>query len=486
MKPSLRAIEEYCKAASPEDRPSPYRSEFMRDRDRILYSRPFRRLSKKTQVFLETAEDHIRTRLTHTLEVAQIATTSAKFLTLDRDLTEAIAVGHDLGHTPFGHSGEKTLNLFLCNCDKLGDLAQDLDDDTKGFKHNLQSVRILSELTGLYDGLDGLNLTNFTLWGIQSHTGTIFKKCAYASKNSGKELHCNYSPSVKGKKCDFVGKELSFYKKYSNLLLQEESVLPAWSFEAYLVKWADEIAQRHHDIEDGIIAEVIDRKELYQFLEVTLKPFFNRKEKRFFKNLDITKTEYLIQELARIIVGCLNRNLIENSFRNLKRFKEFFDIKRREDFLDVYPKLELDQEISDAEGTIRICDIVSFAPELKNADERIHGYLKDRILNSYAVQRMDGKARFILRQIAKAYLTNPQQLTDSCIQRLFKEVMGPISTNIGDMRNWLNDKYFSQEKEIKQSLLRIICDLIAGMTDQFAMIEHQRLYSSSENLDLRG
>ena len=106
MKPSLSAVEEYCKIATRELGPGRYRNQFMRDRDRILYSRPFRRLSKKTQIFLEASEDHIRTRLTHTLEVAQIAKTSAKTLSLDRDLTEAIALRHDLGHTQFGHSGE--------------------------------------------------------------------------------------------------------------------------------------------------------------------------------------------------------------------------------------------------------------------------------------------------------------------------------------------------------------------------------------------
>lgn len=480
----LKAIEEFCKGATDEGDLGPYRTEFMRDRDRILYSKPFRRLSKKTQIFLPASENHVRTRLTRTLEVAQIATTTSKALNLDRDLTEAIALGHDLGHTPFGHSGERTLNQFLFNCDDLGGLAVNIDENEKGFKHNLQSVRIVSELETLYENLVGLNLTNFTLWGIQNHTDTVWKYCEYASTDNSKNFVCNFHKSRKAIECNAIGKELSFYNKYKDKYLQKGSSIPAWSFEAYVVKWADEIAQRHHDIEDGIIAKVIDKDELLSVIEEYLKPFFDDKEKAFFDNID-SKTDDFVQKVSKILVGCLNRNLIENSINNLNRFADHYSIKNQEDFKRVYPTINLISEVSDSKGLLKNADIISYLPDLKMAEKKLQDYLKNRVLNSYEVQRMDGKARFILRQLAKAYLTNPQQLPNSFIKRLFYEIHPDQEKKIGDIRDWLSKTYYSQEKQIKQVLLRIICDFLSGMTDEFSLIEHQRLYSSSDYIDLR-
>lgn len=143
--------------------PDPLRSEFQRDRDRIIHCKAFRRLSHKTQVFLAPEGDHYRTRLTHTLEVAQIARSIARALRLNEDLTEAIALGHDLGHTPFGHIGEDALN----------DCLEKVRDEYPGarypFRHNLQSLRIVDELE--YDG-KGLNLTGEVRDGIRFHTGS--------------------------------------------------------------------------------------------------------------------------------------------------------------------------------------------------------------------------------------------------------------------------------------------------------------------------
>jgi dGTPase len=149
--------------------PLPYRNEFQRDRDRILYSKEFRRLSGKTQVFLPASHDHVRTRLTHTLEVSQISRVTANNLGLEPALAEAIALGHDVGHTPFGHVGERTLSLIMSNCDRLANFQNLMISRDQGFKHNLQSLRVACDLEQLY-GNPGLNLTNFTLWGIKHHT----------------------------------------------------------------------------------------------------------------------------------------------------------------------------------------------------------------------------------------------------------------------------------------------------------------------------
>lgn len=142
--------------------PDPYRTEFQRDRDRILHSKAFRRLSHKTQVFLAPEGDHYRTRLTHTLEVAQISRSVARALRLNEDLTEAIALGHDLGHTPFGHTGEAALN------DALRKLHMKDPSVPNGYHHNMQSLRIVEELE--YEG-KGLNLTWEVRDGIAHHTG---------------------------------------------------------------------------------------------------------------------------------------------------------------------------------------------------------------------------------------------------------------------------------------------------------------------------
>ncbi|MDA3937369.1 MAG: deoxyguanosinetriphosphate triphosphohydrolase [Actinomycetota bacterium] len=140
----------------------PYRTEFQRDRDRILHCKAFRRLSHKTQVFLAPEGDHYRTRLTHTLEVAQIARSIARALRLNEDLTEAIALGHDLGHTPFGHIGEDAIGAILI------ELAAEYPDAPRRFRHNLQSLRIVEQLE--YEG-KGLNLTWEVRDGIEHHTG---------------------------------------------------------------------------------------------------------------------------------------------------------------------------------------------------------------------------------------------------------------------------------------------------------------------------
>lgn len=141
----FRALEENTSRLGTIDKHE-FRSDFQRDRDRILYSREFRRLSGKTQVFITGADDHMRTRLTHTLEVAQIAETIAMRLGLDTMLTVAIAYGHDVGHTPFGHIGERTLNHIMNGCFKYYGYNEKgvLKEDNKGFKHNLQGVRVTS------------------------------------------------------------------------------------------------------------------------------------------------------------------------------------------------------------------------------------------------------------------------------------------------------------------------------------------------------
>ncbi len=190
-------------AASPS--PGDARTDYARDRDRIIHSRAFRRLKHKTQVFIPYEGDHFRTRLTHTIEVAQIARSVARALGLNEDLTEAIALGHDLGHTPFGHSGESVLDRLL----------RESHPEAGGFKHNYQSVRVVDRLEKRYEE-PGLNLTHDVREGMFKHTAW---------------------PKGFPFPLDFV----------EGLRLESGG-----SLEAQAVNWADEIAQQTHDLEDGL------------------------------------------------------------------------------------------------------------------------------------------------------------------------------------------------------------------------------------------
>jgi dGTPase len=154
-----------------EGRSEDYRLPFQRDRDRIIHSRAFRRLKHKTQVYISTGGDHYRTRLTHTIEVSQLSRTIGRALGLNEDLVEAIAMGHDLGHTPFGHSGEKVLRQIMSGEDDLdGMVRAEVRFKLGGFKHNYQSLRVIDQLEARYDK-PGLNLTDQVREGILKHTG---------------------------------------------------------------------------------------------------------------------------------------------------------------------------------------------------------------------------------------------------------------------------------------------------------------------------
>ncbi len=188
-----------------------YRSCYQRDRDRIVHASAFRRLEYKTQVFVNHEGDMFRTRLTHSLEVAQIARTITRALNLNEDLAEAISLAHDLGHTPFGHAGQDTLNACM--------------KGYGGFEHNLQSLRIVDQLEEKYAGFDGLNLTHETREGILKH----------CKKNKAKEL-------------GEIGQR--FLKKEQP------------SLEAQLVNIADTIAYNNHDVDDGLRSGLITEEQL--------------------------------------------------------------------------------------------------------------------------------------------------------------------------------------------------------------------------------
>jgi dGTPase len=201
------------------------RGPFRRDRDRIVHAQAFRRLAHKTQVFISEEGDHYRTRLTHTIEVAQIARSLARNLLLDSDLTEALALAHDLGHTPFGHTGEDALAAAMA---AYG-----------GFEHNAQTLRIVTKLEQRYAAFDGLNLTLETLGGIIKHNGPVRE--THGSENGGKQV-----APLPFALTDFM---------VSNGLSEEALALDQHgSLEAQIAAISDDIAYNTHDIDDGVRA----------------------------------------------------------------------------------------------------------------------------------------------------------------------------------------------------------------------------------------
>src|SRR5579871_514199 len=199
---------------------SPTRTEFQRDRDRIVHSTAFRRLAYKTQVFVYDEGDHFRTRLTHSIEVAEIARALARALGLDDDLAEAVALGHDLGHTPFGHTGEDALDACM--------------SDRGGFDHNAQTLRIVTELEHRYADFDGLNLTLSTLAGLVKHNGPL-------TDASG-------APAERYRERGVPGPILAYHR------IRPLGLSLHASLEAQAAALADDIAYNAHDIDDGLRA----------------------------------------------------------------------------------------------------------------------------------------------------------------------------------------------------------------------------------------
>ena len=243
--------------------PSPtYRSEFQRDRDRIIHAAAFRRLEYKTQVFVNHEGDLFRTRLTHSIEVAQIARSMARALRLNEDLTEAIALAHDLGHTPFGHAGQEALNACM--------------KEYGGFEHNLQSLRVVDELEEKYADFPGLNLTFETREGILKH----------CSQKNALEL-------------GELGER--FLKKQQPGL------------EAQLTNLADEIAYNSHDVDDGLRAELI---HIDQLNEIALFHQQYQEVKQRYPDLSQRRT---IHEVVRRLINCQAVDLVQTSNQQLQQ-----------------------------------------------------------------------------------------------------------------------------------------------------------------------
>ena len=247
------------------------RNDFQRDRDRIIHSTAFRRLKHKTQVFVNTSGDHFRTRITHSLEVSQIARTLSKYFNLNEDLSETLSLAHDLGHTPFGHAGEEALNDCMKNYG--------------GFDHNIQTLRIITILENRYYDFKGLNLSIETLDGLIKHNGPI-KDLTKLNKILGN----------------------NFFKKKINFALNS-------SLEAQIASISDDIAYNSHDLEDGL------KSNLFGLNHLTNIPVLNKIILKHKKKLKRYSIDLIIRQIIREIINEMVSDVINTTKKNIRLYK---------------------------------------------------------------------------------------------------------------------------------------------------------------------
>ena len=348
----------------------PYRSAFQRDRERIVHSTAFRRLEYKTQVFVNLEGDLYRTRLTHTIEVSQISRSAARAMGLNEDLAEAIALVHDLGHTPFGHTGEEVLN--------------ELTADVGGFSHNRQSLRVVDLLEQKYPNFLGLNLTYEVREGIVKHKTT-------AKLPVPKEFHPEELPTLE---CD-------------------------------LVDLADEIAYNCHDIDDGLTSGILTPEQVHT---LSIWKTFETPVARKFRELPFSRLQ------SHIVREMINREVNDLVTQSLTAIE----------------KLKI-QSLADVRKVKK--SPLGFSEQLKKENKELRVFLNENFYRHHRLVRMADKAKRIIADLFSAYVRNPDLLPPGTRARLKKE---PVK--------------------------RAAADYIAGMTDRYAILEHQRLFDPAERV----
>ena len=344
-----------------------YRTTFQRDRDRILHTTAFRRLEYKTQVFINFEGDHFRTRLTHTLEVAQIGRTLARALGGNEDLVEAICLAHDLGHSPFGHSGETALARLM--------------KDFGGFDHNKQSLRIVTELEQRYPEFPGLNLS----WEVRE--GMVKHESEYDISDAR-----DYNPDLRG------------------------------NLETQIANVADELAYTTHDLDDGLRSGMINPQILEGIaLWEILRETYN------WNGTILGDMER--HRMIRHLVGLLVTDMIKGTDARLKESKvnSAMDIQKLKH------------------------NVVGYTEEMQRRNRELKDFLYKKLYRNYRVVRMQVKAERIISDLFHAFRSEPTTLPEHV-------------------------QFFIE----KRGLERTICDYIAGMTDRYAIEEHQKMFNPTE------
>ena len=342
--------------------PSKGRSAFRRDCDRIIHCTAFRRLKHKTQVFVFDEGDHYRTRLTHTLEVAQVARALARALRLDEDLAETLALAHDLGHPPFGHAGERALDQCL--------------NDFGGFDHNAQTLRVVTALERRYPAFDGLNLTWETLEGLVKHNGPL-------TDREGTPLG-RY-------RAHGIPKTIADYDRRQDLQL--------WSFaslEAQVAAIADDIAYDAHDIDDGLRADLFSLDEL---AAVALPGTIIAEIGDAFPKLDSARR---IHEFIRRLIGLLIEDATAETGRRLAALAP-----RSADDVRQAPSA-----------------VVGFSAPVAEAEAAIKEFLKTRMYRHERVQRVMSEAANVVRDLFARYSRHPDDLPSGMAGRAYRHGRG--------------------------------------------------------------
>lgn len=400
-----------------EGRQFDYRTAFQRDRDRILHSRAFRRLKHKTQVYVPHTGDHPRTRLTHTLEVAQLGRTIARALGLNEDLVEAIALSHDLGHTPFGHSGERALVRILAGKAPECPLPAELVPRVGTFKHNYQSVRVVDLLEQRYD-YPGLNLTDQVREGILKHT--------------------SQKPGIAFPLPDPEGLRLG---------------LPC-HLEGQVVALADEIAQQTHDLEDGLHAEAVTLEAIERIpaAQAVIKQLgeLYRDERRRWRRAAM---------LQRGLIHLLVTDAIQTTSRAVAEWAAAHGV-------------------NDAAGWQARADelppaLAAFSPRVNELFGELKAFIYRFIINHQEVNRQDFRAHLVMGELFRAYFGNPLTLPTYALLRFHEQTGRPYLRDlpIPNMPEEVKAHYHTEPR-----FVRLITDHLAGMSDRFALEEHAALY----------
>ena len=359
--------------------PSPTRSEFQRDRDRIIHSSAFRRLKHKTQVFVYHEGDHFRTRLTHTIEVSQIARALARSLGLDEDLAEALALSHDLGHTPFGHTGEDVLEARMA---AFG-----------GFDHNAQALRIVTRLERRYADYDGLNLTWETLEGLVKHNGPLLDSTGNPTSRY----------AARG-----VPLAILEYNARQDLELATYA-----SGEAQAAAVADDIAYNAHDIDDGLRAGLFDMEALRE----------------------VAFVDELLQEVDRRHPGLdLSRRIHELVRRVITRFVEDVVSEGERRLAALAPASA--EAIRHASSTT-----IGFSPKMQAADAAIKGFLYPHMYRHPHVMAVREQADSIVNDLFARFMREPEAMPVEWQDDLPREDEGRLARRVADYIAGMTDSY---------------------------------------------
>ena len=359
--------------------PSPTRNAFRRDCDRIIHSTAFRRLAHKTQVFVYHEGDHYRTRLTHTLEVAQIARSLARALGLDEDLAEALALAHDLGHPPFGHAGERALDEALRN---FG-----------GFDHNAQALRIVTDLERRYAAFDGLNLTWETLEGLVKHNGPLTDR---AGAPVGRYVKRGVPAAIMA------------YAKIQDLELWSHA-----NAEAQVAALSDDIAYDAHDIDDGL------RADLFTLNDIATVPIIGDIVAEIDLAFPSIEQGKRVHELVRRLITRMIEDVIVETAKRAASLKP-----------------GTAAQVRHAERPL-----VAFTPPNEKSDAEIKGFLYPRMYRHERVMRVMGDAERVVRDLFAHYAQTPADLPADWAEGIDLADEGARARRIADYIAGMTDRY---------------------------------------------